>query len=125
MEIGLPSRRVENFDEETNDEKLRTNLDLATEVRKDAEVKLAKYKAKVVEYYNRRVYPRQAQVGDLVLRKAAITERDTSRGKLTPNWEGPYKVIEELAPGTYKLQQMDGKILSHTWNMENLKVYYQ
>ena len=86
---------------------------------------MANYKAKVAEYYNWKVRPRRAKVGDLILRKNSITNRDTTRGKLTPNWEGPYKVIEEVSPGTYKLQHMDGKVLPHTWNMENLRLYYQ
>ncbi|RRT70300.1 hypothetical protein B296_00018608, partial [Ensete ventricosum] len=53
--------------------------------------------------YNRKVRPRQVGSGDLVLRKAEISDPTQARSKLAPNWEGPYKVIDVVRDGTYML----------------------
>jgi hypothetical protein len=70
------------------------------------------------------VKARQFEVGDLVLRKVTIATKNHTQGKLGPNWEGPYKVIEIHRRGTYHLEAMDGKWLPHPWNIEHLKKYY-
>ncbi len=73
---------------------------------------------------NTKVKARQFEVGDLVLRKVTIATKNHTQGKLGPNWEGPYKVIEIHRRGTYHLEAMDGKWLPHPWNIEHLKKYY-
>nr|GEX74262.1 reverse transcriptase domain-containing protein [Tanacetum cinerariifolium] len=50
--------------------------------------------------------------------EAAIRE---AKRKLGPKWEGPYEVMETLGKGAYKLRDRDGKQLSRTWNINNLK----
>ncbi|KAL2250119.1 UNVERIFIED_CONTAM: hypothetical protein Sindi_2485600 [Sesamum indicum] len=77
------------------------NLDFVEEVREKAAVRAAMYKTRMARAYNARVKPRNLQVGELVLRKA---EASGPIGKLDPKWEGPYKVIEVVNAGTYKLQ---------------------
>nr|GEW08257.1 hypothetical protein [Tanacetum cinerariifolium]GEW09776.1 hypothetical protein [Tanacetum cinerariifolium] len=42
----------------------------------------------------------------------------------SPKWEGPYEVTEALGKGAYKLRDHDGKQLSRTWNISNLKKCY-
>ncbi|KZV38776.1 hypothetical protein F511_27129 [Dorcoceras hygrometricum] len=71
--------------------------------------------------YNDRVKPRNFQVGDLVLRRADILK---PVAKLDPKWEGPYKVVEIVKAGTYRLQNIYGKILPRPWNVANLKKFY-
>ncbi|RWV99055.1 hypothetical protein GW17_00038066 [Ensete ventricosum] len=39
---------------------------------------------------DRRVHPRRIEAGDLVLWKVEVSDPARSRGKLAPNWEGPY-----------------------------------
>ena len=85
--MGLTSFRVENHDESRNDEALRLQLDLVDEVRATAEQRLARYQDLMAKHY--KVRHMDFQVGDLVLRKMMGTTRDTSQGKLGPNWEGP------------------------------------
>ncbi|XP_074356364.1 uncharacterized protein LOC141696075 [Apium graveolens] len=46
------------------------------------------------------------------------------RGKLAPNWEGPYKVRRTLGRGSYKLKTLNGDEVPRTWHALNLKVYY-
>jgi hypothetical protein len=58
------------------------------------------------------------------LQKVTITTKDPTRGKLTPNWEGPYKVIRRHIAGAYHLKDFEGKALSRPWNAEHIKKYY-
>ncbi|XP_075655034.1 uncharacterized protein LOC142625229 [Castanea sativa] len=107
-EIGLTSYRVDNHDEGRNDQELRLRLDLVDEVRAMAEQRLARYQDLMAKHYNSRVKRRDFKVGDLVLRKVMGTARDPAQGKLSPNWEGPYKITSWLRKGTYHLETLDG-----------------
>uniref|UniRef100_A0A2N9GR51 Uncharacterized protein n=1 Tax=Fagus sylvatica TaxID=28930 RepID=A0A2N9GR51_FAGSY len=124
VEIGLTTLRTSAYDEQQNEEQLRLNLDLIDEVRETAEARMKRYQEKMARHYNSRVKPRQLSIGDLVLRKVTLATRNPSEGKLGPNWEGPYKVIEVRRPGTYHLEDMNGRRLSHPWNAEHLRKYY-
>ncbi|GFY95426.1 hypothetical protein Acr_10g0008110 [Actinidia rufa] len=125
VEIGMPSFRVSTFNKETNEAELRLNLDLLEERRESAELRQTAYKCQVAKYYNQRVRHRSFLPGDLVLRKVTLSTKEPNAGKLGPTWEGPYKVIKVSRPGTYWLEDLDGKALSHPWNAEHLKKYYQ
>ncbi|GFZ00937.1 hypothetical protein Acr_14g0005720 [Actinidia rufa] len=81
--------------------------------------------SQVAKYYNQRVRHRSFLPGDLVLRKVTLSTKEPNAGKLGPTWEGPYKVIKVSRPGTYWLEDLEGKALSHPWNAEHLKKYYQ
>ena len=58
------------------------------------------------------------------MRKTEVTRGDSGIGKLGATWEGPYKITKVIGSGTYKLQTMEGKDLSRTWNVENLKRFF-
>uniref|UniRef100_A0A2N9FYE4 Reverse transcriptase n=1 Tax=Fagus sylvatica TaxID=28930 RepID=A0A2N9FYE4_FAGSY len=119
VEIGLTTFRTSTYDEQENEEQLRLNLDLIDEVRETAETRVKRYQERMARHYNSRVKPRQLSVGDLVLRKVTLATKNPSEGKLGPNWEGPYKVIEIRRPGTYHLEDMNGRRLPHPWNAEH------
>ncbi|RWW35669.1 hypothetical protein BHE74_00059374 [Ensete ventricosum] len=53
-------------------------------------------------------------MGDLVLRKAEVSDPTRSRGKLAQNWKGPYRVVEVIRDGTYTLATMEGRVLPKT-----------
>ena len=125
VEIGLPSPRTQHFNPEMNEECLRLGLDLLEEHRETSRLRVAEYKNRVARYYNSRVKPRSFKVGDLVLRKVMLNTRDPSTGALGPTWEGPYKVVEIVRPGTYRLTDLNDKVLPHPWNAEHLRIYYQ
>jgi len=67
VEIGLTSLRKEFFDERSNDNELKLNLDCLDKVRDQASQKMAKYQQKMTEYYNQRVKLKRFNIGDLVL----------------------------------------------------------
>ncbi|XP_073152616.1 uncharacterized protein [Henckelia pumila] len=119
--IGEQSWRVKEYTSSGNDQALQISLDLVDELRDEASTRAERYRACMNKAYNDRVKPRTFQVGDLVLRKSDILK---SVGKLDPKWEGPYKVIEIVKMGAYRLQHSDGKILPRPWNMANLKKFY-
>ncbi|GFY87521.1 hypothetical protein Acr_05g0011600 [Actinidia rufa] len=125
VEIGMPSFRTSNFDEESNESELRLNLDLLEERREKADLRQAAYKCQVAKYYNQRVKHRSFLPADLVLRKVTQSTKEPNAGKLGPTWEGPYKVVKVSRPGTYWLEDPNGKTLLHPWNAEHLKKYYQ
>ena len=79
----------------------------------------------MAKHYNSRVRHRDFQVGDLVLRKVNDATKDTSQGKLGPNWERPYRVASWHKKGTYHLETLDDQKLHHPWNIEHLKKYNQ
>jgi transposase InsO family protein len=120
VEIGEPSLRVEQYDDKTNDARLRTNLDLLDETREIAYIRAEAYRRRVEQYYNGRVRARSFKRGDMVLRKTQIPGH-----KLGPNWEGPYSVEEVIGHGAYKLKDANGKLLPRAWNVSNLRKFYQ
>ncbi|KAK3019219.1 hypothetical protein RJ639_004873 [Escallonia herrerae] len=63
--------------------------------------------------------------GDLVLRKLGFSDPKAAVGKLSPNWEGPYKISKVLRPGAYSLETLSGEAIPRTWNADNLRRYYQ
>ncbi|GKB22608.1 hypothetical protein Tco_0862009 [Tanacetum coccineum] len=105
-----------------NDEALKLNLDLLEEKKQEA-IREAKSKAKMEKYYNSKVCNTSFKQGDLVYRSNDASYAE-DEGKLGPKWEGPYEVIEALGKGTYKLKDRNGKLLSRTWNVRNLKKCY-
>jgi hypothetical protein len=70
------------------------------------------------------VKPKQLQLHDDVLRKVEATENDTDKGKLGANWDGPFKTVRIVKPGTYELQDSEGKLLKRPWNADHLKKFY-
>ena len=75
--------------------------------------------------YNTKVKPQHFQVKDLVLRNVTMATRDPTWGKLGPNWEEPYKIIDYNRRGTYYLENLDRQRLHQPWNIEHLRKYYQ
>ncbi|GFY95599.1 hypothetical protein Acr_10g0009840 [Actinidia rufa] len=100
------------------------NLDLLDEKREMAELRQAAYKCWVAKYYNQKVKHRYFLPDDLVLRKVTLSTKELNVGKLGPTREGPYNIIKASKLGTYWLEDLSGKALSHPWNTEHLKKYY-
>ena len=125
VEIGLKSPRIELASVEQNEEALRLNLDLLDEKREQVLQRTEDYQRKTARYYNQKVKPRSYKPGDLVLKKLLLARKNLTQGKLGPNWEGPYIVSHVVRSGNYERQTEEGKILSHSWNAEHLKRFYQ
>ncbi|GKV30878.1 hypothetical protein SLEP1_g39649 [Rubroshorea leprosula] len=124
VEVGLPSGRSDRHGDPNNEQLLRENLDIVEEVREMSRIKNMAYRGRVAKFYNKRVRARQFKVGDLVLRKAGLTNTYSHMGKLAPNWEGPYMVIQIKRPGSYVLADIQGRQLPYIWNVHNLRRFY-
>ncbi|RWW70452.1 hypothetical protein BHE74_00021866, partial [Ensete ventricosum] len=122
--VVFPTLRVQTQRQEKSDQQLRENLDLLEEKRADSHLRALAYIRAVTKLYNRRVRPRHVAAGDLVLQKTEVSDPTRSRGKLSPNWEGPYRVVDVVRDGTYTLVTMDRRVLPRTWHITNLRKFY-
>ena len=86
---------------------------------------MAWYQDLTAKHYNTKVRPCHFQIRDLVLRKVTTATKDPPQGKLGPNWEGPYKIVDRHRKGIYYLETLDGQRLHHPWNTEHLRKYHQ
>ncbi|RDX97493.1 Tf2-9, partial [Mucuna pruriens] len=118
VEIGEPSPRTTLFEPTVNEEELRANLDLLQEVREIAHVKEYAAKARVARKYDQKVIYRDFEVGDIVLRKTTL---GAEKNKLTPKWEGPFRIIERVGKGAYRLEHLDRRRIPRTWNASSLR----
>ena len=89
----MANHRVMRYQDKEKEEQLRLNLDLIDEVRMDAEQRTARYKSLMAWQYDAMVKPKCFNIGDLVLKRVSLATRNPAYGKLWPNWEGPYRVI--------------------------------
>ena len=87
VEVGITSLKRKFFDELSNDDQLKLNLDCLDEVRDQASQIMNKYQKKMAEYYNQRVKLKRFNIGDLVLRKVTPATKNPTQGKLGPTWE--------------------------------------
>ena len=123
-EIHMTSHRVRKYQAEENEEQFRLNLNLMDEVRMDAEQRTARYKNIMSRQYDAMVKPRRFKIGNLVLKRVTLATRNSAYGKLRPNWEGPYRVINCKRQGSYYLEALDGRRLEYLWNVEHLRKYH-
>ena len=124
-EVHMANHRVMTYQDKDNEEKLRLNLDLIDEVRTDAEHRTTKYKNLMARQYDAMVKSRRFNIGGLVLKKVSLATKNPACGKLGPNWEGPYRIINCKRQGSYYLEALDERKLEHPWNVEHLRRYYQ
>nr|KYP70635.1 Retrotransposable element Tf2 [Cajanus cajan] len=89
IEIAEPSVRTTAFSEEESDQGRRVDLDLITETRERARINQVAAQRRAAFKYNTKVVPRDFVVGDLVLKRAQLTQM---RNKLSPKWVDPYKI---------------------------------
>ncbi|KAK1678627.1 hypothetical protein QYE76_039475 [Lolium multiflorum] len=97
----------------------------ATELRLWSLEKIKENKARVARAYNKKVRPKEFQVGDLVWEAVLpLGTKDKAYGKWSPNWHGPYKVIQVLKGNAYMLDQLDGVKFPVAVNGQHLKKYF-
>ncbi|XP_018453716.2 uncharacterized protein LOC108824836 [Raphanus sativus] len=122
-EVEFPGirRRLLPEREEINNAMLLDNLDLVNEQQDRALTRIQNYQHAAAKYYNSNVRNRRFHVGDLVLRKVFQNTTERNAGKLGANWEGPYKIIKVVRPGSYEIENMRGVKIPRTWNIMHLK----
>ena len=73
--------------------------------------------------FNNKVRPCVFREGDLVLKKIQSFITD-SRGKWTPNYDGPYVVKKAFSGGALILATMDGEEITRPVNADAVKKYF-
>ncbi|KOM40248.1 hypothetical protein LR48_Vigan04g044600 [Vigna angularis] len=124
VEVGEPTVRREIQNLQDNNDELRVELDTLDERREIAMIRAEAQKRLLARRYNTKERPRQFVEGDLVWRKTAEARRNRAAGKLAANWEGPFRVVENLKNRAYRLEYPTGKAIPNTWNASHLKFYF-
>jgi hypothetical protein len=104
---------------------MNDNVEDLTELRLWSHEKIKENKAKVARAYNKKVKPKEFQVGDLVWEAVLpLGTKDAPYGKWSPNWHGPYRVDQVLSGNAYMLEELDGVKFPVAINGQNLKRYF-
>jgi hypothetical protein len=120
-EIIMGSPWVQAFDESMQEKLRREDVDFIDERRWQAAIRNARYNQALMRYHQRFVHSRELRVGDLVLRRVLNRE---GLHKLSPSWEGPFKVTEICRPGCVRLATTEGEPLPNPWNIEHLHKFF-
>ncbi|KAL2235166.1 UNVERIFIED_CONTAM: Gag-Pol polyprotein [Sesamum indicum] len=120
-EIGEETQRIANYDPVANNQARAFDLTIIEEKRDAAYARILHHKSLMMRRYNKRLRPRELQVGDLVLKKVEVSKHV---GKLDLEWEGPFKVVEIRRKGAYILQDAKGRNLQRSWNIRSLRKFY-
>ena len=109
------------YDEVAQDQHRRDDAMLLEENCLQDATCVARYQQALRRYHSRRVHARCFEEGDLVLRRIQSAK---GTNKLSPKWEGPYRVVRVTRPGAVRLETGDGTQLQNSWNIEHLHKYY-
>jgi hypothetical protein len=104
-EILMDSPWVQSFDESMQEQLRREDADFIDERRWRAVIRNARYNQALRRYHQRFVHSRELRVRDLVLRRVLNRE---GLHKLSPSWEGPFKVMKICRPGCVRLATTEG-----------------
>ena len=121
MDLIYGSPRVLAYDEVAQDQHRRDDVVLLEENRLRAAMRDACYQQGLRRYHSHRVHAWCFEEGDLVLRRVQSAK---GTNKLSPKWEGPYRVVRVTRPGAVRLETRDGTQLQNSWNIEHLRKYY-
>ena len=109
------------YDELEKEQLRQDDATLLKEDRLRATVRAAHYQQALRRYHSRKVHARSFEEGDLVLQRVQSAKNSN---KLTPKWEGPYRVIRVTRPGAVRLETEDAVPVSNSWNIEHLRKFY-
>ena len=110
-ELTYGSPRVLAYEELEQEKLQQDDATLLEEDRLWAVVGAARYQQAFCCYHSRKVHARSFEEGDLVLRHVQSAKNSN---KLTPKWEGPYRVTRVTRPGVVRLETEDGVPVSNS-----------
>ncbi|XP_016199385.1 uncharacterized protein LOC107640375 [Arachis ipaensis] len=123
VEVSVPTLRTKLYNQPNNQQARSADLDLLEEDRDISAIKQRARKRYLEQRHHKRVVHRSFNNGDLVLRRTEDARKPPAHGKLAANWEGPFRVLQNLGKGAYKLETLRGEQLSGTWNVSSLREY--
>jgi hypothetical protein len=110
-EIYLESTRVAHFNLEDQAKARELDVNLLEEGRNTALSNVHKYQVALKRYYNKSVVQKELNIGDLVSKKDIRTK---DKHTFSNPWEGPFIVVDVVAPVAYVLAEVDGSMLPNT-----------
>ncbi|WJX61278.1 hypothetical protein P8452_46387 [Trifolium repens] len=127
VEIHLQSVRIQRQMEIPRDHywdmMLDELVDLDEERVKALEM-LTRQKERVAKAYNKKVKFKTFNVGNLVWKVILpMDKKDRVLGKWSPNWEGPFKVVQVFSNGAYEIEELTEEQRSLIINGKYLKKY--
>jgi len=126
VEVEIPSRRVLMEAKLVEAERCQNRYDQLNLIEEKHMTALCHgwvYQKRMKHAFDKKVHPRKFQEGDLVLKRILSLQPD-SRGKRTPNYEGPYVVKRIFSRGALTLANMDGDELPRPLNSNAVKKYF-
>jgi hypothetical protein len=127
-EITVSSRCVDFQNDLTAEEYaalMNDNIVDLTELRLWSLERIKENKAKVTRAYNKKVRLKEFEVRDLVWEVVLpLRTKDTTYGKWSPNWHGPYIIDQVLPRNAYMLEELDGVKFLVAVNGQHLKKYF-
>ena len=97
------------------------HLVLGEERRREAALRAARYQQALRRYHCLNIRSRTLEMGDLVLRRVLSRE---GLHKLSPMWEGPFRIARVSRPGAVRLETQDGIPIQNAWNIQHLRKFY-
>ena len=121
-ELIYGSPRVLPYDEVAQDQHWRDDAVLLKENRLRAATCAARYQQALHHNHSRMFHTQSFEEGDLVHRRVQSAK---GTKKLSPKWEGPYRVVRVTRPSAVHLETGDGTQLQNSWDIEHLRKFYQ
>ncbi|XP_045797600.1 uncharacterized protein LOC123891746 [Trifolium pratense] len=85
---------------------------------------LSMQKERVAKAYNKKVKSKTFEVGNLVWKVILpMDKKDRVLGKWSPNWEGPFKIIQVFSNGAYEIEELTSEKRTLNINGKYLKKY--
>ncbi|XP_070019463.1 uncharacterized protein [Nicotiana sylvestris] len=125
-EVEIPSLRIIVEAEIEDNEWVKTRLEeltLIDEKRMVAVCHRQLYQQRMARAYNKKVRPRNFEVGQLVLRHI-LPHHQEAKGKFAPNWKGLYIIRKILPRGALYLGDIEGNDPDTAVNADAVKRYY-
>ncbi|XP_070005790.1 uncharacterized protein [Nicotiana sylvestris] len=124
--VEIPSLRIIVEAEIEDSEWVKTRLEqltLTDEKRMAAIFHGQLYQQRIARAYNKKVRPRNFEVGQLVLRRI-LPHHKEAKGKFAPNWKGLYIIRKVLPRGEVYLGDIEGNDPEAAVNENAVKRYY-
>jgi hypothetical protein len=120
-DVKFGSPRVLAFNEIRQEDLIKDRLLQLEEARCQAALRTARYQQGLRRYHSRHVRARTLEVGYMVLRRILCRE---GLHKLSPMWEGPFKVTHIARQGSAWLETVEGMPVGNLWNIGHLRKFY-
>ncbi|XP_070002416.1 uncharacterized protein [Nicotiana sylvestris] len=125
-EVEIPSLRIIVEAEIEDSEWIKARLEQLTLIDEKRMATICHrqlYQQRMARAYNKKVRPKNLEVGQLVLRRI-LSHHQEAKGKFAPNWKGPYIIRKILPRGALYLGDIEGNDPEAAVNIDAVKRYY-